>query len=175
VTLLHRLEGILGFQRSRWSPPRPDAPLVPRGDGGPTDPAMSWNAIALRLGGQSCCMRCMVPWDLTQRHNTNYCPHGVGAHGIGAMMYLPDGRPVLDYEHFLLCSGTFALCEPCWSEMTVLERLPYYLQLIDDWYAEHETTAAENVRKYGAERVQAWRMDLDVRIPFLLAAVMDGN
>ena len=53
----------------------------------------------------STCHRCGRPWNITKGHST----------------YFPPGN------------GCFPLCEKCWGELTVRERLPYYKELYDSW------------------------------------------
>ena len=67
----------------------------------------SWLAPALRrlAPGYSWCKRCGTPWKFVEEHETWYRP----THAV------------------------FALCRPCWPELTSEERLPYYRQVFDDW------------------------------------------
>ncbi len=53
----------------------------------------------------SACGRCRTNWDYIESHTTN----------------VSRG------------SGCFALCEPCWVELTPIKRLPFYRQLFDEW------------------------------------------
>lgn len=39
--------------------------------------------------------------------------------------------------------GIIALCEDCWSELSVYDRLPYYLRVVMWW---NETSTRENMR-----------------------------
>lgn len=32
-------------------------------------------------------------------------------------------------------AGCFPLCEDCWSELSIEERLPHYMRLVDSWEA----------------------------------------
>ena len=67
----------------------------------------TWLAPALRrlAPGYSWCKRCGTPWKFIGEHATWYRPG----------------------------YGVFALCQPCWSELTPKERLPFYRQVFDDW------------------------------------------
>jgi hypothetical protein len=57
------------------------------------------------------CLRCGLPWDVAQPHDT-WCE------------WDGDGFPSL---------GMFALCEDCWSPLTVEERWPYYVARNSQW------------------------------------------
>lgn len=81
--------------------------------------------LNLRLGrwskalawGYSWCGRCETPWRFVQGHSTSYT----------------EGR------------ACFPLCEKCWSDLTINERLPYYRELWEKWdegYAEWENIRA---------------------------------
>jgi|GEM_PF-6296787 len=56
------------------------------------------------------CGCCGYPWINESYHDTLYADH----------------------------SACFALCEFCWSYYTPLERLPFYMQLVDRWEEQHE-------------------------------------
>jgi len=57
------------------------------------------------------CGRCGLPWSVCNGHITNYSPH----------------------------QGCFPLCEDCWNETTIEERIPYYRQLYDRWLSSRES------------------------------------
>jgi hypothetical protein len=68
--------------------------------------------------GYSACGRCRMPWPLVRIHSTEY----------------DAGR------------GCFPLCEDCWSELrTPANRMPYYMQLMDEW--EREDTGGGKERE----------------------------
>lgn len=54
----------------------------------------------------SACGRCGMPWRVTKHHSTNLLTKG---------------------------GGLFPLCEHCWSDLTIEERLPYYRKLYESW------------------------------------------
>lgn len=58
----------------------------------------------------STCGRCGRPWNVAKPHYTNYQRSITGG---GA--------------------GCFPLCEPCWGELTIGERIPYYKSLWNLW------------------------------------------
>lgn len=60
--------------------------------------------------GYSSCGHCGRPWPICNEHAT---------------MYTWD-------------RGCFPLCEDCWSELTIEERWPYYLDLWSRWSSEDE-------------------------------------
>lgn len=35
--------------------------------------------------------------------------------------------------HYSQYKGCFPLCEDCWKEMSISERLPHYIKLMDEW------------------------------------------
>jgi hypothetical protein len=37
------------------------------------------------------------------------------------------------YTQYSEGSGMFPLCEDCWSDLSIKERLPYYTQLVQQW------------------------------------------
>lgn len=51
------------------------------------------------------CYRCKTCWTFIPHHVTNYSPG----------------------------CGCFPLCEPCWKELTIEDRLPYYRKLYEQW------------------------------------------
>lgn len=53
----------------------------------------------------STCGRCGRTWNICESHSTPYSEHG----------------------------SCFPLCQDCFNELTIDERLPYYRQLIDEW------------------------------------------
>lgn len=55
--------------------------------------------------GYGACFRCHTNWDYAHYHITDVPQSG----------------------------GCFALCEPCWTDLTPKERLPFYRQLFDRW------------------------------------------
>lgn len=55
----------------------------------------------------SWCLRCETTWAFVKWHDTMY---GNGGHGC------------------------IPLCQKCWAELTPLERLPFYRQLIESWH-----------------------------------------
>jgi len=55
--------------------------------------------------GYSCCGRCGITWRFVVGHSTD----------VG------DG------------GGMFPLCEHCWKELSIKQRLPYYSALYDSW------------------------------------------
>lgn len=59
--------------------------------------------------GNSRCGRCHAPWWATEWHTTDYSESG----------------------------GCFPLCEPCWSGLTVEQRVPFYMDLIEEWGPRH--------------------------------------
>ncbi len=63
------------------------------------------NAVG-RAKGYGGCHRCGGTWDYTQEHITHYGDEG---------------------------RGCFPLCEACWSELTIEDRLPYYRGLWERW------------------------------------------
>lgn len=69
----------------------------------------SWFLLApiarLFSPGYSHCRHCGFPWNCVNHHVTTYT----------------EGR------------GMFPLCETCWSKLTVEERIPYYVQLWEEW------------------------------------------
>ena len=52
--------------------------------------------------GYSFCGRCKMPWSLVELHNTHYNNH----------------------------QGCFPLCEDCWNDLSINDRLPYYEYLV---------------------------------------------
>lgn len=74
------------------------------------------------------CFRCTTPWDFIRAHTTPYC----GCKQDGPHR---NGR---DY-----CSGCFPLCESCWSELSINQRVPFYEKLVALWGRE-EPNALHN-------------------------------
>lgn len=74
---------------------------------------MSAEKLNVRLGrrsqrfapGFSWCFRCLTPWKFVKLHDTKY----------------------------ELSRGCFPLCEKCWAECSIAERLPFYDELIATW------------------------------------------
>lgn len=64
--------------------------------------------------GYGSCYRCGMPWKFTDGHIT---PYGNG-------------------------HGCFPLCEPCWGELTIEQRLPFYEKLLHVWHAEKAVSGA---------------------------------
>jgi hypothetical protein len=56
----------------------------------------------------SACRRCNRPWNICKGHTTKYSDWG----------------------------GCFPLCEACWSELSLVQRLPYYRDLVDFWMSK---------------------------------------
>lgn len=69
--------------------------------------------------GVSCCHRCLHPWiNIDHRHTVEY-DHG---------------------------SGHFALCETCWKETTIEEKIKYYTQSEQiKWYPDRKKTITDNI------------------------------
>ena len=55
--------------------------------------------------GYSTCGRCNIPWKFVKNHVT----------------FFEKNR------------GCFSLCESCWQELSIKERLPFYYDLINKW------------------------------------------
>jgi len=55
--------------------------------------------------GYGSCYRCGRTWNVTKYHATNYTGE----------------------------RGCFPLCEVCWSELTPIQRLPYYHDMFSKW------------------------------------------
>lgn len=55
--------------------------------------------------GYSYCYRCTMPWKFTEAHVTNFSSN----------------------------QGCFPLCQQCWSELTIEQRIPYYEMLFPRW------------------------------------------
>ena len=53
----------------------------------------------------SCCGRCGITWNFVENHSTMITQS----------------------------TGMFPLCEDCWSELAIKERLPYYKALYNKW------------------------------------------
>lgn len=51
------------------------------------------------------CLRCQTPWAFVPYHSTDW----------GS-------------------KGCIALCEKCWHELSLHQRLPYYRQLVEQWH-----------------------------------------
>lgn len=84
-------------------------------------------ATALGLGyGLMGCLKCDTPYDCIKSHCTYYN---------------------FSEKYGSYCSGVHALCEPCWAELSVEERLPYYNQLVDYWINESSYSRAESESK----------------------------
>lgn len=64
-----------------------------------------------------------MPWKFTEGHTTWY----------------GDGT-----------RGCFPLCEACWSDLTVEERLPFYERLLHDWHADHPVEGGQAEAIIGA-------------------------
>jgi hypothetical protein len=81
--------------------------------------------------GYSGCMCCGDTWDWKDGHSTSYS------------LYSPEEQKQIEKiegEGFFVAIvgyGCFPLCEECWQPMTPEERLPYYMQLVDDWIREN--------------------------------------
>lgn len=58
--------------------------------------------------GWGSCYKCQTTWNLVDNHTTNYTSS----------------------------SGCFPLCELCWSELTISKRIPFYHQLLDEWFKD---------------------------------------
>ena len=74
----------------------------------------NWRVVSWRLRkvanrvfdtGLIDCYRCHVLWRVGNTHSTQWSRS----------------------------SGTFPLCESCWSDLTIEQRIPYYDRLVDDW------------------------------------------
>jgi len=71
------------------------------------------NVIKIRFGkitkfltpGYSWCKRCFTTWYFVNGHSTSYSE----------------------------TSGCFPLCEECWAECSIEERLPFYRELFEEW------------------------------------------
>lgn len=61
--------------------------------------------------GYSWCFRCETPWLFVKHHDTEYVE----------LTETQAGR------------ACFALCEKCWAELTIKQRMPYYRQLWEHW------------------------------------------
>ena len=72
---------------------------------------------ALPSLGDSRCLRCATPWWATEAHHTMYDE----------------------------CRGCFPLCDACWSELSIEERVPYYGKLCEEW-ARQEPSNRERAR-----------------------------
>lgn len=59
--------------------------------------------------GYGTCGRCQRNWKICQYHNTDYVEDESSGHGC------------------------FPLCEACWQELTIEQRLPYYRALWQEW------------------------------------------
>lgn len=64
--------------------------------------------VKLSAPGFGWCLRCEMPWKFIEHHSTPYT-----------------------YNR-----ACFALCEMCWNDLTIEERLPYYEQLLKMWHVQ---------------------------------------
>ncbi len=89
----------------------------------------SFLASILGFGcGYGRCSKCKTPWDLVKGHSTTY-------------------------SETYAC---FPLCEKCWQELTPDTRMPYYMQLVDEWEKnspDHNGTSWAVVRRQIQEGV----------------------
>lgn len=69
-------------------------------------------ASRLLFPSYSWCGHCTRTWNVCKCHITDYM-----------------------YENFITW-GCFPLCEDCWKELTIEERLPYYEKLWETWLAQ---------------------------------------
>ena len=60
--------------------------------------------------GYGSCGKCGMTWNWTKEHSTEYSV----------------------YRGFI-SKGCFPLCEHCWNELTIEQRLPYYEELFVSW------------------------------------------
>lgn len=73
--------------------------------------------------GMGKCGSCGRAWNICKGHSTKYSSY----------------------------KGCFPLCEDCWEEMSVQERMPYYISLMDEWNAD----PAEREAVYAAVKGEA--------------------
>lgn len=102
----------------------------------------SWRAKRERTlsPGYSTCMRCLRPWKYVEGHSTQYTE----------------------------VRGCFPLCEGCWSDLSVEERLPYYRRLVEEW-------AADMTHVTPSEREERFRELFDDDWPAIRQAVEAGG
>lgn len=71
------------------------------------------------------CFHCGITWSYTENHVTDY---------EWALIEWPPGSG--NWEKTRLC-GCFPLCEFCWKNLTVEERLPHYQKLVLNTWGEN--------------------------------------
>jgi hypothetical protein len=84
-----------------------------------------------RHPGYSWCFRCGMPWACVKEHTTPYGPELVEcfrALDLDIQLWVITGQVGL-----LGAGGCFALCDKCWSKLTIEEREPYYWKLLAWW------------------------------------------
>lgn len=67
------------------------------------------------------CYKCRTPWKFVKPHYTTY-------EELHPTTKLPDQTMFL-----LTGRSCFPLCEKCWEETPVEERLPYYAEMFTTW------------------------------------------
>ena len=85
------------------------------------------NVARILFPSYSACGHCGRPWKIVDGHATPYKPS----------------------------YGCFPLCEDCWGELTIDERLPYYDDLVDRWIvSDYKYHCGNNVEEREKDRIR---------------------